>query len=195
MAAIKSLCAGSPIAGPGGDRELFTEKRDPGLPKRRVNRLGRVDDFNVLEAGSGSEIQSRCEQALQKPGRFSTPVQKILDLAFDWEVQVILVEMPMPSAHRARFYSLAQWQKLRTAVQERARTHGVQFVDASDWIRDDANLEDATHLGREGAKTFGGLLARAISDPKASLAPVGLHPCTHDSRFLRDQTDLQSKPD
>jgi hypothetical protein len=137
---------------------------DIGMPKHKTNRYGRVDDFSALEARDVNSFNRRCEDILRhKPG-FSPAVKKIVQLAHAHGIKVILVEMPMPSRHRNTFYSSPPWQDLSAHLRSLALQNDLVYLSASDWIQDDQNFEDATHLNQQGAKVFSAQLAIAISD-------------------------------
>jgi hypothetical protein len=140
-----------------------------GMPKKKTNRYGRVEDFNGLEAADIKSFNERCEKVLRNSGKlngeagFSTPIQAIIRLAHDHGSRVILVEMPMPSRHRDTFYSSPSWAKMREQLQKMAAREGTYYLAASDWVKDDGKFEDATHLNEAGAKDFSARLAAAVS--------------------------------
>jgi hypothetical protein len=134
---------------------------DIGLPKHAVNRFGRVEDFAALEAKDTVSFNRRCEEALGRDG-FSVPVQGIVRLAREKGVELILLEMPMPSRHRALFYSSATWERMRTRLEGLARQEGAIYLCASDWVPEDGKFEDATHLSNAGAREFSLRLGKAL---------------------------------
>jgi lysophospholipase L1-like esterase len=108
-------------------------------------------------------FDERCQRVLEGQNGFSAPIQSIINLARQHGAKVIFVEMPMPSRHRNTFYSSAAWQAMRTHLQKLAATQEVAFLSASDWVKDDQDFEDATHLNETGAKSFSSRLAAEIS--------------------------------
>jgi len=132
-----------------------------GMPKKKTNRYGRVDDFSGLEAADLKSFNERCGRVLAST-QFSTPLQAIIQLAHDRGAKVILVEMPMPSKHRNTFYSSPSWTQMREHLQAIAANEGTFYLSASDWVTDDHKFEDATHLNVDGARDFSAHLASAI---------------------------------
>ena len=153
-----------------------------GMPPKKTNRYGRVEDFGALEASDIQSFNARCYEVLKAQSGFSAPVQAIVRLAREHGAQIVFVEMPMPSKHRNTFYSSPAWTRVRQHLRELAVTQGAAYVSASDWVKDDDQFEDATHLNETGAKTFSGRLASAIAQIEpgvthlaeaSSSAPVG----------------------
>jgi hypothetical protein len=101
---------------------------------------------------------------------FSVPVRKIIQVAQEHGATVIFVEMPMPARHRNLFYSSPEWAKLRARLQALAEEKHVIYLAASDWVKNDAEFEDVTHLSPEGARDFSAQLAVAISRLPAPVA-------------------------
>jgi len=131
-----------------------------GMPRRKTNRFGRVEDFGALEAADAASFDRRCRTAAQG---FSRPVEELLRLAHQRDATVILLEMPMPSHHRRLFYSSPAWQELRARLNSLAKQEGALYLSASDWIQDDRNFEDATHLNKQSASQFSSQLAGAVA--------------------------------
>jgi hypothetical protein len=134
-----------------------------GMPKHKVNRFGRVEDFTAVEAADVAEFARRCDLALSQRAGFNRPVQEIIRLAKVNGTKVILVEMPMPSRHRDRFYSSPGWTQLRAHLKSLAAREDALYVPAADWVGDDQAFEDATHLSEQGAKLFSRQLAQAFA--------------------------------
>ncbi len=136
---------------------------DIGVPKHKINRFGRVDDFSALEAKDLESFNSRCAAVIRAHAGFSPAVQAILRLAREAGMRPILVGMPLPFRHRQIFYSSPAWAEVRMYYQELARQAEAQYLDASDWVKDDTLFEDATHLSPDGAKVFSKELAAAFA--------------------------------
>jgi hypothetical protein len=134
-----------------------------GMPRQKVNRFGRVEDFTSLEASDVDSFTQRCNAIVNRGQDFSAPIQQIVGLARDHGARVILVEMPLPSRHRQVFYSTPAWSNLRARLQSLATENEVVYIPASDWVKDDQKFEDATHLNEDGARLFSSQLASAIS--------------------------------
>lgn len=133
-----------------------------GMPRQKVNRFGRVEDFAGLESKDVASFIDRCDTVVHENRGFSAAVRQIIDLAQERGARVILVEMPMPSRHRQVFYSTSAWTRLRSHLQLLASQEKAIYLPASDWVKDDQKFEDATHLNDDGAKFFSAHLASAI---------------------------------
>jgi hypothetical protein len=136
---------------------------DIGMPKHQTTRYGRVQDFAALEAADLPSFNRRCEAILSKPAAFSPAIGKIIELAQHHQIKLIFLEMPMPSRHRDIFYSSPAWLHMRAYLQSLAQQNHAQYLCASDWVADDRNFEDATHLNETGARYFSSQLAKVLS--------------------------------
>jgi hypothetical protein len=162
-----------------------------GMPKQKINRFGRAKDFAALEPKDITSFNERCEEALQKG--FTAPVERIIDLAKRHGAKVVLVEMPLPSRHRETFYASPVWPRMRSHLQTLAAQREAIYISASDWVKDDNNFEDATHLTKEGAQLFSRQLAVALARTTAggSLALDGLS-FADNGRELRQVPGLEA---
>lgn len=144
--------------------ELFRRRLDEiGMPKQKVNRFGRVGDFNALEAKDVPSFIARCGAIVQARKGFSAPIQAMIELAHEHGAKFFLVEMPMSPRHRETFYSLPVWTEMRTHLQALARDEKVDYVTASDWVTDGTNFEDTVHLNENGARRFSARLGMTLS--------------------------------
>ena len=153
-----------------------------GMPKRKTNRFGRVDDFAALEDKDSAGFDKRCQAILRQQAGFSAPVRELIRLARQHGAQVLLVEMPMPSRHRLLFYSSPAWAEVRGYIASEARKEQATYLSASDWVPDDKDFQDTTHLTEEGARLFSVRLAAAISAMPVTAGratvPTGIEPGT-----------------
>jgi hypothetical protein len=149
---------------------------DIGMPKQQTTRYGRVQDFAALEAADLPSFNRRCEAIFSQPAGFSEPIRKILELTRSHGIELIFLEMPMPSRHREIFYSSAAWNRMRSYLHTLAQQNGAAYISASDWIADDKKFEDATHLNEQGAKLFSAKLAATLSDPNFETHALGSLP-------------------
>ena len=144
--------------------ELFRRQLDRiGMPKEKVNRFGRVADFNALEAKDVPSFTRRCEAIVHARGAFSPPIQAMIELAHQHGAKFYLVEMPMSPRHRQTFYSLPVWTETRAYLQSLAEQENVTYIAASDWVPNGANFEDTVHLNDQGARSFSTRLATVMS--------------------------------
>jgi hypothetical protein len=147
------------------DRVELLRRRfeDVGMPAQKVNRFGRVGDFNALEAKDVPSFTRRCEAIVQGQKGFSGPIQAMIDLAHEHGAKFFFVEMPMSPRHRETFYSLPVWREMRAHLQTLARDQNASYVAASDWVPDGTDFEDTVHLNEQGARSFSARLAAALS--------------------------------
>jgi hypothetical protein len=144
--------------------ELFRRSFDEiGMPKQKVNRFGRVGDFNALEAKDVPSFTQRCEAIVRGQEQFSAPIQAMIDLAHEHGAKFFFVEMPMSPRHLQTFYSLPVWTQMRAHLQSLANEQHVAYITASDWVPGGTNFEDTVHLNEQGARCFSSRLAAALS--------------------------------
>lgn len=124
-----------------------------GLEKQATNRFGRADDFGLLEATDASHFLNNIQRAVDTHAEFVPAITDMIQVLREQEIPLILVEMPMHSGHRKRFYDHAQWKHARQYFADKVRRAGCVYIDASDWIRDD-QFADKLHLNPEGAAEF-----------------------------------------
>lgn len=138
-----------------------------GMPPRATNRFGVVADFQALSASSLDSFNRRCGAIVAGNAGFSPPVEAIFARARAAGIQVILVEMPLPSRHRTTFYASPVWAQMRQQLQLLARDAGATYVVANDWVPDDRNFMDDAHLNGNGAKLFSTRLAQLLGSMEA----------------------------
>jgi len=144
--------------------ELVRRQLDEiGMPKQKVNRFGRMGDFNALEAKDAPDFTRRCDAIVRGGKGFSAPIQAMIDLAQEHGAKFLLVEMPMSPRHLETFYSLPVWTELRAHLQSLARAQHVTYITASDWVTDGGSFEDTVHLNEQGARIFSARLGAALS--------------------------------
>lgn len=143
-----------------------------GMPKKANNRFGRVEDFGSPALNETESFNRRCNALLDERASLSPSLQEIVRLAHQYGAKIVLVEMPMPARHRAAFYGTPVWTRLRAHLQVLASEADVVCVNASDWVSDERQFEDAMHLNPEGARTFSRRLATAITALETPAAPL-----------------------
>jgi hypothetical protein len=144
--------------------ELLRRQLDEiGMPKQKVNRFGRVGDFNALEAKDVPSFVQRCDAIVDAKKGFSAPIQAMIDLAHEHGAKFFFVEMPMSPRHLETFYSLPVWAKTRTHLETLAQEQHVTYIRASDWVTDGTNFEDSVHLNETGARFFSARLGMALA--------------------------------
>ncbi len=144
--------------------ELFRRQLDQiGMPKQKVNRFGRVGDFNALEASDVPSFTHRCESVIHSQAGISPPVQAMIEFAHQHGARFYFVEMPMSPRHLQTFYSLPVWTEMRDYLQSLAARDQVSYIAASDWVPDGTNFEDTLHLNEQGARAFSAQLGAVMS--------------------------------
>jgi hypothetical protein len=149
---------------------------DIGMPKQQTTRYGRAKDFAALEAADLPSFNQRCDAILSKRAGFSPAIRKMIELAQQRGITLVLLEMPMPSRHRNIFYSSLAWSEMRAYLQTLAQQNHTIYLSASDWVEDDQTFEDATHLNEQGAKRFSAKLAEALSRASQRTPALGSLP-------------------
>ena len=65
---------------------------------------------------------------------------------------------------------------MRDYLQALAQQNQALYVSAADWVTDDKNFEDATHLNEQGAKLFSAKLAANLSQSRQENRALGSLP-------------------
>lgn len=133
-----------------------------GMPGQATNRFGRSADFSLLEAGDPRTFERQCRIAIDSHRLLSAPVQALLTEAKNRGTTVIVVEMPMSPVHVRLFYSQPIWEEYRSKTREAVETYGAVYLDASQWITQEANFADHLHLSSQGAARFSQMLAEYL---------------------------------
>jgi ribosomal protein S14 len=133
-----------------------------GMPPEETNRFGRLADLALLEARDPQSFQAACQTVIQSGEFLSAPIAALLQQAREHGVKVFVVEMPVSSSHRERFYSLPVWEKFRAGTQAAVESAGATYLDASAWMPDGPLLLDHVHLSRPGGTEFSRRLATIV---------------------------------
>jgi hypothetical protein len=141
-----------------------------GMPAQRSNQLGRAADFALLEARSAEEFRLNCEYSMKMP--LALAVSELLRQASDAGLTVVVVEMPMPQAHRTLFYDTPWWRDYVAQLRVLLAPYRVVLVDAGDWIPDDSLFVDSVHLTKRGAAQFSQHLGASLA---GELLSVSVH--------------------
>ena len=137
-----------------------------GMPAVQENSLGRVADFNLMESSDPVNFALHVATAANAP--LNPPVEEILRESAKSGASVVVVEMPMTSIHRRKFYDTDAWLRYRAHVQSVLAGHHALYINASDWVADDSLFRDPIHLNSGGAAIFSrklaGVLQQQFSD-------------------------------
>lgn len=143
--------------------ELFRRQlKQIGMPAQKLDLMGRVPNFDVYPFPNIDQFSRDCEEAAQRAEPFIPPVENMIQLARKNNSQVFIVEMPMISDHRNRLYATQAWKDYRAYLQQHCAAEGATYVNASDWVPDDANFNDNLHLNPDGAKIFSAKMAEYL---------------------------------
>lgn len=149
-----------------------------GLPPEKSGRSGRSRDFEASGFEDDASFLLACREAVARGDGLLPPVADILALAREGGAEVAVVEMPMPGDRRRRLFDNPDWAAYRRLVADLVRRAGATYIDASDWMADDA-FEDPVHLNPQGARAFTRRLAAtdfAAGDRDGMAAPPGPRP-------------------
>jgi hypothetical protein len=129
-----------------------------GLPPIEATGFGRTSDFASMDSGDPSRFQSLCSQCVQQGLPLAPPVALMTDETNKRGARFIAVEMPMPTAHRTKFYNSTAWHAYQRYVQQLLTQQKCVCIDATMWI-EDRDFADSWHLAHEGATQFSTRLA------------------------------------
>lgn len=147
-----------------------------GLPAEETNRLGRLKDFAALEVAGLDAFVRTCNSASTIP--LAAPIAEIIRRASDAGAQVFFVEMPTHPARVRLLYDRDAWTQYRGHLQSMLRKAGVQYVDASRWMRDEGMFIDHLHLSESAAALFTQRLAGYLQPsirPRAEMQGAEVH--------------------
>ena len=139
-----------------------------GMPAERTNRLGRAADFSLLESDNAEDFRLQCSASVNLP--LASSVSELLRQANDLGLTIAVVEMPMREQHRRLFYDTPGWSQYTSHIRNLLAQFNVIYVDASDWIQEDALFDDPLHLSTRGAAQFSQRLGRLLGSLPPHLA-------------------------
>jgi hypothetical protein len=135
---------------------------DFGLPAERTNEFGRAEDFEEMAAPHLEYFKNVCRAGTAKPEPLVPAVRALIDLARAKKARLILVEMPMTSEHRTRYYDIPEYEAYRMHIQEALAKERVPYVGASDFA-EDSGFDDGLHLNEKGAAVFSAKMAPIVA--------------------------------
>jgi hypothetical protein len=126
------------------------------------NRFGLVSDMETL----ADELRDKAARRLSDfPSRASLhpAFRELLRRAHAHRVKVLVVEVPMPPAHRASLHESGKLELVRAAIREMVRASGGTYDDlgSSPWA-EDRFFSDSLHLDGNGALRFSADLAARV---------------------------------
>ncbi|MGC3969145.1 MAG: SGNH/GDSL hydrolase family protein [Pirellulales bacterium] len=140
-----------------------------GLPKAAVNEFGRVEDFAANERDV-TEVANSCRSAVAEAHPIVPEIRDMIQEMRRRNAEVVMVSMPLPSRHRARYYDSPEWRSYLRYVQTLIAAEGASYIDASDWIADEY-FTDVLHLNEAGAAEFSTRLAQLMNSRQPAAAP------------------------
>jgi hypothetical protein len=136
-----------------------------GLPAAATMRFGRAADFasGIFLPKDNAAALEYFRRAAAEGAQLSRPVQTILRQAKAAGTKVIVIEMPLPLAHRQSLSAGDAWPKYRAHVRRLVEAEGADCVDALAWYSDDKRyFADDLHLNPFGAAEFSARLAESV---------------------------------
>lgn len=83
---------------------------------------------------------------LNDPTHFNTCYERIFSQASANRVHIILVLMPISPLHHDVFYAHDHWRTYQEGLEELAHKRRFDFIDASDWMPESNDFQDALHM-------------------------------------------------
>ena len=131
-----------------------------GIPPEVIEIMGRPRSYYVTEP----------RRFLEDPSHFNSSYEYIFSQATAARMHIVLVLMPMSPVHRKVYYTRQTWQDYMVKLQNLSQQRGYTLVDASPWMPDATQFEDAIHMTGTAATTFsfrlGAELATVPGDTK-----------------------------
>jgi hypothetical protein len=143
-----------------------------GLPLVATNEFGRVEDFKGMEPTSPSAFAAKCAATVSNDVGLSGAIHDLITTAREHASRVVIVRMPMTRGHRASFNSGDEWRAYLNYTRGKVLGMGAEYIDASSWIPEDSDFEDAIHLNANGAQRFSAQLGRTLGSGQGSSTPV-----------------------
>ncbi len=125
-----------------------------GMPHVATNGMGRVDDFDALEAASSRDFAKVADPFLRQPDHFNSSFESVFDQAHRAGMDAVILLMPMSPYHQSHFYSQSVWSQYRVALLELAQKRRIRVIDASDWMKSEGDFEDHLHMSLPGVHEF-----------------------------------------
>lgn len=146
------------------DVELLRRKLGSiGMPAIKETSLGRVQDFEAMDAATAMYFAPETAKFNADPTHFNPDYEHIFAHAQNHGMKIVLVEMPISERHRATYYSQPVWKLYIAKLHELALRRGFTFIDASDWVNGEENFEDPLHMSPAGAQVFTKRLAEELA--------------------------------
>jgi len=132
-----------------------------GIPPATTEIMGRPQSYYVTEP----------QRFRKDPSHFGSSYEYIFRRATATRMHVVLVLMPMSPLHRKVYYTRQTWQEYVTKLQSLAQQRGFTFVDASTWMPDATQFEDAIHMNGPAATAFSFRLGAELAMVAGKSAP------------------------
>ena len=115
-----------------------------GIPPWSIHLMGRPQSYYVTEPRRFQE----------DPSHFGSSYEYLFGKAANAKIHIVLVLMPMSPIHRQVYYTRQTWQDYMVKLQRLSQQRGFTFVDASAWMPDATQFQDAIHLTPPAATAF-----------------------------------------
>ena len=146
------------------DTELLRRKMETmGMPQERSNGMGKVNDFNELEAGSVESFDAQAGTFLAHPA-FNASYETMFGKARRAGMKAVIVVMPMSPAHRQRYYARPAWLEYLQGVRILAKDGGIEVIDASGWMPAESDFVDRVHMSESAVHKFSARIGAILSE-------------------------------
>lgn len=132
--------------------KLRRQLEEIGMPVKKRNRFGRIEDFAMLDTPV-EHFVPRARAIIEERRGLSRPIRDLFRTARAHDVELVIVEMPMPAQHRSGLYATPEWIELRALNRRWIAKEGGRYITATDWIAD-SGFTDALHMNDDGARRF-----------------------------------------
>lgn len=127
-----------------------------------MSRMGMPPEPPVTMIRPWSYYNGEPRTFLEDPSHFNSSYEYVFSQAAKARMQVVLVLMPMSPLHSRVFYTRQLWQDYLVKLRELAGQRGFTFVDASAWMPEATQFEDALHMTKPAATTFSSRLGTEL---------------------------------
>ena len=125
-----------------------------GMPHKAENGWGRAEDFAALADIPIGTFDKLAQQFAEEPTHFNHSYEDIFHESAQRHMKVIVVLMPLPQEHRARYYARSSWVDYVAKLRKLCVSRGYTVIDASDWLNDSTFFADSIHMSQAGNDAF-----------------------------------------
>ena len=143
-----------------------------GMPSRISNAFGRRENFENFLHPDFDAFVAHCNQTVDDRSGLWGPIDEMIRVSHENEVELTVVFMPMSKRQRERFYDTQHWRRYFAHVSRVLAKRNVKLIDATDWVSlpDKEAFPDNLHLTGEASLIFSKRLAEIVHDQAPPLA-------------------------